>query len=98
MISFKDRASRAANRVFGFFNKQNNSERYNRQSFLGPSAQDIFSRAKVGIVGLGGGGSHINQQLAHIGFRGVVLCDDDRVEWTNLNRLVGATLRNARWR
>lgn len=68
---------------------------YDRQSFLGPDSQRIFNTVKVGIIGLGGGGSHINQQLAHIGFQNVVLCDDDRVERTNLNRLVGATLKDA---
>jgi hypothetical protein len=72
--------------------------RYDRQSFLGEHSQTIFENAKVGIVGLGGGGSHINQQLAHIGFQRVVLCDGDRVEGTNLNRLVGATLQDVRKR
>ncbi len=71
------------------------TDRYDRQSFLGPHAQEILQRAKVGIVGLGGGGSHICQQLAHIGFQNLVLCDGDRVEHTNLNRLVGATVQDA---
>lgn len=65
--------------------------RYDRQSFLGQNAQGILETARATIAGLGGGGSHINQQLAHIGFQNVVLCDSDRVEFTNLNRLVGAT-------
>jgi hypothetical protein len=42
-------------------------------------------------VGLGGGGSHIVQQLAHIGFQHYVLYDPDCVEESNLNRMVGAT-------
>jgi len=48
-------------------------------------------RARVGIVGLGGGGSHIAQQLGHLGVGEFVLIDPDIVEDTNLNRLVGAT-------
>lgn len=51
----------------------------------------MISRCTIGIVGLGGGGSHIVQQLAHIGFQRFVLYDDDVVEESNLNRLIGAT-------
>jgi molybdopterin-synthase adenylyltransferase len=64
--------------------------KYDRQSFLGANSQQLISNCKIGIVGLGGGGSHISQQLAHIGFRNYVLYDPDTVEDTNLNRLVGA--------
>jgi hypothetical protein len=46
----------------------------------------------VGIVGLGGGGSHVVQQLAHIGIGRFVLVDPDTISLTNLNRLVGGTL------
>ena len=70
-------------------------DRYDRQSFLGADSQRIFERSKVAIAGLGGGGSHINQQLAHIGFQDVILCDADRIDFTNLNRLVGATCCDA---
>lgn len=67
------------------------SERYERQSFLGPDSASRLARSRVGLVGLGGGGSHIVQQLAHLGFEELVLVDPDRVETSNLNRLVGAT-------
>ncbi len=67
------------------------TDRYSRQSFLGSSAEAMISRCTIGIVGLGGGGSHIVQQLAHIGFQRFVLYDDDVVEESNLNRLIGAT-------
>ncbi len=69
-------------------------DRYDRQSFLGEGAQTKIANCVVGVVGLGGGGSHIVQQLAHVGFNKYVLCDPDRVEETNLNRLVGATVRD----
>jgi hypothetical protein len=49
----------------------------------------------MGVAGLGGGGSHIVQQLALIGFERYVLYDDDIVEESNLNRLVGATSADA---
>lgn len=67
------------------------SDRYSRQSFLGSAAEAMIARCTIGIVGLGGGGSHIVQQLAHIGFQRFVLYDDDVVEESNLNRLIGAT-------
>lgn len=65
-----------------------------RQSFLGVNSDDILETCQVGIVGLGGGGSHIVEQLAHIGVGNFVLIDPDRIDkdGTNLNRLVGATL------
>ena len=68
--------------------------RYQRQSFLGNGSQAIIERAVIGIVGLGGGGSHIVQQNAHIGFKNYALYDPQTAEDTNLNRLVGATLRD----
>lgn len=66
------------------------NERYSRQSFLGPEADQRIARCTVGIAGLGGGGSHIVQQLAHVGFKRFVIYDGDVVEESNLNRLVGA--------
>lgn len=69
---------------------------FSRQSFLGPESRQIFSRTRVGVVGLGGGGSHVIQQLAHIGIGRYVICDDDIVENSNLNRLVGATQDDVR--
>jgi hypothetical protein len=70
-------------------------ERFSRQSFLGGDSQSIFERAVVAVVGLGGGGSHVVQQLAHIGFLNYVIYDSDVVEDSNLNRLIGATEQDA---
>lgn len=64
--------------------------RYSRQSFLGSDSEEIFQQACIGIVGLGGGGSHIVQQTAHIGFQNYRLFDFDKVDDSNLNRMVGA--------
>jgi len=63
-----------------------------RQSFLGPNSEDLLRHATIGIVGLGGGGSHVAQQLAHIGIGRVLLFDPDKLELSNLNRLVGGTV------
>ena len=54
--------------------------RYQRQSFLGEGSQDTIERATIGIVGLGGGGSHIGQQAAHIGFQRYALYDPQTAE------------------
>ncbi|RWM40530.1 ThiF family adenylyltransferase [Mesorhizobium sp.] len=58
---------------------------------FGPRGQAIISHITVAIVGLGGTGSAVAQQLAHLGVRRFILIDPDVVEMTNLNRLVGAT-------
>jgi molybdopterin/thiamine biosynthesis adenylyltransferase len=65
--------------------------RYDRQiRALGPSGQHRLQRLRVGVVGLGGTGSQVVQQLAHLGVRDFVLVEDDRVEPSNLPRLAGA--------
>jgi hypothetical protein len=67
------------------------SERYSRQSFLGEHADRDIATCVVGVVGLGGGGSHVVQELAHIGFQRYVLYDPQDIDESNLNRLVGGT-------
>ena len=67
-----------------------------RQSFLGADSEIVLGRSKAALVGLGGGGSHIAQQLAHIGLGGFLPIDPDFIEDTNLNRLVGATMEDVK--
>jgi hypothetical protein len=69
--------------------------RFSRQSFLGENAQGVIERAVVGLTGLGGGGSHVVQQLAHLGFLNYRIYDPDVVEDSNLNRLIGADSNDA---
>jgi molybdopterin-synthase adenylyltransferase len=69
----------------------NDDRDFSRQSFLGGYAEELFANVRVAIVGLGGGGSHIAQQLAHVGVGHYRLIDPDKIEASNLNRLVGAT-------
>lgn len=71
------------------------SKRYSRQSFLGDDSERQIQNTRIGIVGLGGGGSHIVQQLSHIGFRDYVLYEPDHTEIWNLNRTVRATAKDA---
>ena len=72
------------------------NDRNSRQSFLGDRLEYVLSVARIGIVGLGGGGSQIVQQLAHIGFKNFVLYDGDVIEDSNLTRLVGGTVADAK--
>ena len=62
-----------------------------RQSFLRADSEIVLSRSGAALVGLGGGGSQVAQQLAHIGLGNFLLIDPDIVEDTNLTRLAGAT-------
>jgi hypothetical protein len=72
--------------------------RFSRQSFLGDNAQFLLENVSVGIIGYGGGGSHIGQQFAHLGVRNVTVFDNDRVEDTNMNRLIGAWFNDVKKR
>ena len=69
--------------------------RLERQSFLGPHSEDVLNTATIGVVGLGGGGSHIVQQMAHMGIGGYINVDPQTIDNTNTNRLVGGTLEDA---
>lgn len=64
---------------------------FSRQSFLGAHSEEHLRSLRAVIIGLGGGGSHIAQQLAHVGIGTIHLIDPQTIEASNLNRLVGAT-------
>jgi molybdopterin/thiamine biosynthesis adenylyltransferase len=67
-------------------------ERFDRQvRALGQEGQRKIAEARVAIVGLGGTGSIITQQLAHLGVGRLLLIDQDHLELSNLNRVVGAS-------
>jgi tRNA A37 threonylcarbamoyladenosine dehydratase len=69
--------------------------RLDRQSFLGPDSDAVLDAATIGLVGLGGGGSHVVQQTAHMGIGGYANADSDIIEDTNTNRLIGGAFRAA---
>lgn len=72
------------------------TKRFDRQiRFFGREGQERIEKAQVGIIGLGGLGSHIAQQLAYLGTRMFRLIDGDTVDQSNLNRLIGATPADA---
>lgn len=71
---------------------------FSRQQFLGEDSEHILANARATIVGLGGGGSHIAQQLAHVGVGNIRLIDPQEMEDSNLNRLVGGAAKDVKAR
>lgn len=72
------------------------SARFDRQVLMfGAAGQQTLRSMTVAVVGAGGGGSLLVQSLAHLGVGRIIIIDFDRVEITNLSRIVGATPRDA---
>lgn len=68
------------------------SETFDRQvRAFGETGQKALQRLRIAIVGLGGTGSVVAQQLVHLGVRDFVLVDPDVLQRTNLNRVANAT-------
>jgi hypothetical protein len=73
------------------------AERYDRLVHgFGREAYTRLRDTHVGVIGCGGGASHVIQQLAYLGVGKLTLVDADLVEVTNLNRLIGAVPPRAR--
>lgn len=67
-------------------------ERHDRQvRAFGEPGQRLLKSLRYCVVGAGGTGSLVCQQLAHLGARDITVIDPDNVETTNLNRVVGST-------
>lgn len=66
-------------------------ERYSRQiALFGAEGQRRISECRVAIIGLGGLGSHVAQQLAYLGVLSYTLIDHDHPTVSSMNRLIGA--------
>lgn len=66
--------------------------RFQRQVLLlGRAGQRQLEATRIAVVGLGGLGSVVAQQLGYLGVGSLILVDGDVVDTTNLNRIVGAT-------
>lgn len=76
-------------RTAGLANETNRHDRQVRA--FGAPGQEIMRSLRVGIVGAGGTGSAVLQQLAYLGVSDFTLIEPDTVEETNLNRLIGAS-------
>ncbi|MCX7994047.1 MAG: ThiF family adenylyltransferase [Fimbriimonadales bacterium] len=74
---------------------------YDRQiRAFGAEGQAMLSHLRVALVGAGGLGSQIAHALALLGVGQILLIDPDRLELSNLNRVVGASYAQAQrgWR
>jgi hypothetical protein len=58
---------------------------------FGEVGQQILRKQKVAVIGAGGVGAIVIEQLSRMGVGEIVIIDDDRVELSNLNRLIGST-------
>jgi molybdopterin/thiamine biosynthesis adenylyltransferase len=72
-------------------------ERFDRQVRLfGEAGQDRLRALNVAVIGAGGGGSILAEQLAHLGVGGLTVVDPDIVKRHNLSRIIGASEQDAR--
>lgn len=77
--------------AYPFMRSEESDPMFARQRLaLGDAGQAALRRLRVAVIGLGGTGSVVAAQLAHIGVGELVLVDDDLVEVTNLSRILGA--------
>ena len=68
-----------------------NTERYDRNIlFFGKEGQDRLAAASVAVVGVGGLGTHVVQQLALAGCRRLALIDKGELKGSSRNRYIGA--------
>ena len=74
-------------------------EAWNRQALaFGATLNHDLHNLRIGVVGCGGTGSAVAMLLTRLGIGRIALFDRDVVETTNLNRLHGATIDDARTR
>lgn len=68
-----------------------NESRYDRQEqFFGAEGQKKISETKVTVIGLGGIGGHIVQQLSLLGVKNLILIESEELSESNRNRYVTA--------
>ena len=61
---------------------------------FGAAGQATLRALRVGVVGAGGTGSSVIEQLLRLGVGELVVLDDDRVTSTNVTRVYGSTMRD----
>src|SRR6185437_14386347 len=62
---------------------------------LGCDGQAVLRNLHVVVVGLGGTGSVVFAQLVHLGVGRITIIDGDRVDTSNVSRIIGATCQDA---
>lgn len=70
---------------------------YSRQILaFGKAGQEALANTTVAVIGAGGLGSIIVETLARIGVKELICVDDDVVEFSNISRVLGSTLEDAK--
>ena len=62
---------------------------------LGHEIQSLLGRLTVGVVGVGGTGSAVFEQLVRLGVGRIIVTDPDTFDPTNVNRVYGSRLADA---
>lgn len=62
---------------------------------FGERTTSLLRQLTIGVVGCSGTGSFVIEMLTRLGVKKLVLVDPDRVEYRNLNRIVGTTAADA---
>jgi molybdopterin-synthase adenylyltransferase len=71
--------------------REPSSDTFDRQvRAFGATGQERLHTLRVAVIGVGGTGSVVVEQLAHLGVHDLLLIDPDVIEQSNLNRVVGA--------
>lgn len=65
---------------------------------FGTSGQALLGKTRAAVIGLGGIGSLVSEYLARLGVGSLLLIDPDRIEATNLSRVIGACPADVRAR
>src|SRR5260221_5078531 len=70
-------------------------EQFDRQvRSFGKDGQRILGSLKIAVVGVGGIGSLVAEQLGRAGIGDILLIDNDNIEESNISRIFGATKRD----
>jgi molybdopterin/thiamine biosynthesis adenylyltransferase len=59
---------------------------------FGPDFQRLVGRLHIGVVGAGGTGSAVGEQLVRLGVGAITVIDDQRIEASNVTRVYGTGL------
>jgi len=75
------------------------AETYDRQILaFGRESQSRIQRTVVAIVGVGGIGSQVFQNLAHLGVGKIIAIDNDIIEESNRSRIVGSRIDDVKYK
>lgn len=85
------------NLAIRYFDERDDSsfECFDRQiRAFGKQGQKVLAKLTIGIVGLGGTGSAVAEQLIRLGVGKLVIMDDDTFEVSNISRVYGSKIED----